>query len=133
MKPNLIQVSLKQPDDFLKIKETLTRIGVASIKPNATPKIIQTCHILYKKSLYYIVHFKELFLLDGKHSTLSDDDILRRNSIIILLEEWDLLDVVDDIDDDFDLTNIKVISYEEKSKWQLVSKYQLGKFKRINP
>jgi hypothetical protein len=122
----LVEVSLKNPEDFLKIKETLSRIGLASKKENT---LYQSCHILHKQGKYYIVHFKELFLLDGKDSTLAEGDIARRNRIVTLLEEWELLDIVnpDKIEDlQSPLNQIKIIPFKEKSNWNLVTKYTIG-------
>ena len=112
-KENMIQVELKEPDDFLKVRETLTRIGVASRKEK---KLYQSCHILHKKGQYYIVHFKELFALDGKRANLSANDLQRRNRIIQLLSDWGLIEVtnVDTIVDAAPLSQIKVISYKDK-------------------
>jgi Bacteriophage translational regulator len=127
---NLIEVSLAEKDDFLKIRETLTRIGVAAKKENV---LYQSCHILHKQGKYYIVHFKELFALDGKPSSISDNDIERRNSIINLLEEWGLIKVVnpDSIKDKkAPLSQIKIIAYKDKNEWQLVAKYNIGKKKK---
>lgn len=121
----LIEVRLGAPDDFLKIRETLTRIGVASRSEN---KLFQSCHILHKQGRYYIVHFKELFLLDGKESNLSDNDIQRRNKITSLLSDWGLLEVVDKtlIEDVSSISQIKIIPHKEKSNWTLVPKYSIG-------
>lgn len=122
----LVEVRLKNPEDFLKIKETLSRIGLASKKENT---LYQSCHILHKQGKYYIVHFKELFLLDGKQSTLAESDIARRNRIVNLLEEWELLDIVipqmtqDPI---CPLNQIKIIAFKEKHAWNLVTKYTIG-------
>jgi hypothetical protein len=124
---SFIEVRLKQPDNFLKIKETLTRIGVASSKENT---LYQSCHILHKKGRYYIVHFKEMFGLDGRPSLLTQDDIDRRNRIAILLEEWDLLTILnkeDTITSVIPLNKIKVLPFSEKSNWALVAKYNVGK------
>ena len=125
-KDDMIQVTLKEPDDFLKVRETLTRIGVASRKER---KLYQSCHILHKKGDYFIVHFKELFALDGKRANLSDNDFQRRNRIIQLLSDWGLVEVVDKstIADAAPLSQIKVISYKEKLDWILESKYNIGK------
>ena len=125
-KDDMIQVTLKEPDDFLKVRETLTRIGVASRKER---KLYQSCHILHKKCDYFIVHFKELFALDGKRANLSDNDLQRRNRIIQLLSDWGLVEVVDktSIADAAPLSQIKVISYKEKLDWILESKYNIGK------
>ena len=125
-----VEVRLNEQDDFLKVKETLTRIGVSSRKDKI---LYQSCHILHKQGLYYITHFKELFALDGKPSNISDNDIQRRNAIAKLLEEWGLIEIVnpDIIGEDIaPLYQIKIISFKEKSEWQLVAKYNIGK--RIN-
>ena len=122
-----VEVRLNEQDDFLKVKETLTRIGVSSRKDKI---LYQSCHILHKQGLYYITHFKELFALDGKPSNISDNDIQRRNAIAKLLEEWGLIEIVnpDIIGDDIaPLYQIKIISFKEKSEWQLVAKYNIGK------
>ena len=128
-KDNMIEVNLKEPDDFLKVRETLTRIGVASRKER---KLFQSCHILHKKGQYYIVHFKELFALDGKKANLSDNDVQRRNRIIQLLLDWGLVAVVsaDKVNDIAPLNQIKVISYKEKNDWNLETKYNIGKRKK---
>ena len=123
---SLIEVTLKQPDDFLKVKETLTRIGVASKKNNT---LYQSCHILHKQSKYYIVHFKELFALDGKPSNFSENDEARRNAITKLLEEWNLVDIVDRTRIEqlvVPVSHLKIISFKEKDQWRLVSKYNIG-------
>lgn len=126
----MIEVNLNKSDDFLKIRETLTRIGVASRKEK---KIYQSCHILHKQGKYYIVHFKELFALDGKHANISLNDIQRRNRIIQLLEDWELIEIPnkEHIEDIAPLSQIKVISFKEKTDWILESKYNIGK-KRNN-
>jgi len=124
---DFIEIKLKTEEDFLKIKETLTRIGVASRKENT---LYQSCHILHKQGKYYIVHFKELFLLDGKESSITENDIARRNTIIKLLAEWELLEVVDmnKIDEiTAPLNQIKIIPFKEKFEWELVAKYTIGK------
>lgn len=124
---SLLEVSLEKQDDFLKIKETLTRIGVSSKKEK---KLYQSCHILHKKGKYYIVHFKELFLLDGLKSDITEVDIGRRNTIGKLLEEWGLLKVVDKDKMNAILTplnQIKIISHKEKGEWALTPKYHIGK------
>ena len=128
-KDDMIEVTLKEPDDFLKVRETLTRIGVASRKEK---KLYQSCHILHKKGQYYIVHVKELFALDGKKANLSDNDVQRRNRIIKLLSDWGLVEIVKDetIKGVAPLSQIKVIAYKEKGDWTLESKYNIGK-KRI--
>lgn len=127
-KDDMVQVVLKEPDDFLKVRETLTRIGVASRKEK---KLYQSCHILHKKGQYYIVHFKELFALDGKKANISSNDLQRRNRIIQLLSDWGLIEVsnADDIVDSAPLSQIKVISYKDKGEWILESKYNIGKKK----
>jgi len=125
----LIQVVLNEPDDFLKVKETLSRIGVASKKEKT---LYQSCHILHKQGKYYIVHFKELFLLDGKKSDFDDDDKARRNTIANLLHEWNLCDLVNpnkSKDLTAPLSQIKIISHKEKSEWNLVAKYNIGRKK----
>lgn len=122
----MIEVSLAEPDDFLKVRETLTRIGVASRKEK---KLYQSCHILHKQGKYYIVHFKELFALDGKRTNLSMNDVQRRNRIIQLLADWGLIGVVnvDLVTDIAPLNQIKVIAYREKMEWTLETKYNIGK------
>jgi hypothetical protein len=120
-------VTLTEPDDFLKIRETLSRIGVASKKDRI---LYQSCHILHKQGKYYLVHFKELFLLDGKSSDFSEDDIGRRNTIVNLLSEWNLLTLVDpskSVEPVAPLSHIKIISHKEKNDWNLVTKYSIGK------
>ena len=125
---DMVEVVLGEPDDFLKVRETLTRIGVASRKEK---KIYQSCHILHKQGKYYIVHFKELFALDGKNTNLSLNDVQRRNRIIQLLSDWGLITVVsaDKIADLAPLNQIKVLSFKEKSDWTLESKYNIGRKK----
>lgn len=124
---NMVEVALRQPDDFLKVRETLTRIGVASRKER---KLFQSCHILHKKGKYYIVHFKELFALDGKDTNLSENDIARRNTITNLLSDWGLLDVVGTTSvEAAPLSQIKVISFKDKGDWKLETKYNIGKKK----
>ena len=128
-KPDLmLEVSLNEPDDFLKVRETLTRIGVASRKEK---KLYQSCHILHKQGRYYIVHFKELFALDGKHANLTPNDVQRRNRITQLLSDWGLIEVVkaDSISDIAPLNQIKVLSFKEKDEWTLETKYNIGKKK----
>ena len=121
----MIEVFLSEPDDFLKVRETLTRIGVASRKEK---KIYQSCHILHKQGRYFIVHFKELFALDGKHTSITLNDIQRRNRIVKLLSDWNLIEVSDNIDitDVAPLNQIKVLSYKEKEDWILEPKYNIG-------
>ena len=128
-KDDMVEVSLKEPDDFLKVRETLTRIGVASRKEK---KLYQSCHILHKKGQYYIVHFKELFALDGKRANLSENDVQSRNRIIKLLSDWGLVEIVkeDNITEAAPLSQIKVIAYKEKGDWSLESKYNIGKKKQ---
>lgn len=124
---NMVEVTLKQPDDFLKVKETLTRIGVASKKTNT---LFQSCHILHKQGKYYITHFKELFSLDGKPTDFSDEDKARRNTIANLLAEWELISLVDvgkTADPVSTLNQIKVIPFSQKGQWELVTKYNIGK------
>ncbi len=125
---DMVEVVLGEPDDFLKVRETLTRIGVASRKEK---KIYQSCHILHKQGKYYIVHFKELFALDGKNTNLSLNDVQRRNRIVQLLSDWGLLSVVnsDQISDLAPLNQIKVLSCKEKGEWTLESKYNIGRKK----
>ena len=128
-KNDMVEVTLREPDDFLKVRETLTRIGVASRKER---KLYQSCHILHKKGQYYIVHFKELFALDGKRTNLSQNDVQRRNRIVQLLCDWGLVEVPkkDTINDTAPLSQIKIISYKEKGDWDLESKYNIGKKKQ---
>ena len=126
----MIEVSLNEPDDFLKVRETLTRIGVASRKEK---KIYQSCHILHKQGRYYIVHFKELFALDGKRANLTQNDVQRRNRIIQLLCDWGLVTVinVEKVTDIAPLNQIKVLAYKEKGDWVLETKYNIGKKKKV--
>ena len=130
-KDDMVEISLKEPDDFLKVRETLTRIGVASRKEK---KLYQSCHILHKKGQYYIVHFKELFALDGKRANISEKDVQRRNIIIKLLSDWGLVEIVkiDEVKDAAPLSQIKVIAYKEKSEWTLESKYNIGKKRTVS-
>lgn len=124
---NLVEVKLLNEDDFLKIRETLTRIGVASRKDK---KLFQSCHILHKQGRYFIVHFKELFMLDGKPSNFSEDDIARRNTIVNLLTEWGLVQQIDPRvtkEPVAPLSQIKVLPYSEKQSWELVAKYNIGR------
>ena len=122
----MVEVSLNEPDDFLKVRETLTRIGVASRKEK---KLYQSCHILHKQGRYYIVHFKELFALDGKHANLTINDVQRRNRIAKLLADWGLITIVkpDSVMDIAPLNQIKVLAYKDKSDWVLEQKYNIGK------
>jgi hypothetical protein len=127
---NLIEVTLAEKDDFLKIRETLTRIGVAAKKENV---LYQSCHILHKQGKYYIVHFKELFALDGKPSSIVENDVARRNTIINLLSEWGLIKIVspERIEElRAPLSQIKIIAHKDKNDWELVAKYNIGKKKR---
>ncbi len=132
MNPNisvddLVEIDFNEPDDFLKIKETLTRIGVSSRKEK---KLFQSCHILHKRGKYYIVHFKELFALDGLRSDIDENDVARRNKIITLLQEWGLIEVLDKdkIKEPIcEINQLKILSYKEKSDWALCPKYHIGK------
>ena len=126
----MVEVTLNEPDDFLKVRETLTRIGVASRKEK---KLYQSCHILHKQGRYYIVHFKELFALDGKHANLTSNDVQRRNRIARLLADWGLIVVVkpDEVTDIAPLNQIKVLAYKDKGLWSLEQKYNIGK--KIKP
>ena len=121
----MVEVTLKEEEDFLKVRETLTRIGVASRKDKT---LFQSCHILHKQGKYYIVHFKELFLLDGKDSDFSENDMQRRNRITKLLSDWGLVDVVSEeqIEDASSVSQIKILPHKEKAEWQLVPKYSIG-------
>jgi Bacteriophage translational regulator len=125
---DLVEVTLKEKDDFLKVRETLTRIGVASKKDKI---LYQSCHILHKKGQYYVVHFKELFALDGKPTDISENDLSRRNAIVKLLEDWGLIGVVkkEQVENPppIFLSQIKILSHKEKDEWQLVPKYNIGK------
>jgi len=122
----MLEVTLNQPDDFLKIRETLSRIGVASRKDKT---LFQSCHILHKQGKYYIVHFKELFALDGKKATLIENDVQRRNTIAVLLQDWNLLTIVkaDEATNKAPLSQIKIIAFKEKKEWNLSAKYNIGK------
>ena len=123
---NLLEIELNEEEDFLKIRETLTRIGIASRKDKS---IYQSCHILHKRGRYYIVHFKELFALDGKESTITENDIERRNTIAGLLQDWSLLTIVknEEAEKKAPLSQIKVLAFKEKSEWDLQAKYNIGK------
>ena len=125
----MVEISLNEPDDFLKVRETLTRIGVASRKEK---KIYQSCHILHKQGRYFLVHFKELFALDGKHANLTTNDVQRRNRIAQLLADWGLVEVlnVDQIKDIAPLNQIKVLAYRDKGDWILETKYNIGSKKK---
>ena len=124
---DLVEVTLKEKDDFLKVRETLTRIGVASKK---TKTLYQSCHILHKQGKYYIVHFKELFSLDGKPTDITDNDLSRRNAIVRLLEDWGLVGIVDksktETPEPIFLSQVKILSHKEKNDWELVAKYNIG-------
>lgn len=126
----MVEVILNEPDDFLKVRETLTRIGVASRKEKT---LYQSCHILHKQGKYYIVHFKELFALDGKHANLTVNDVQRRNRIVQLLADWGLITIVnvDKITDIAPLNQIKVLAYKEKDEWTLETKYNIGKKRKV--
>jgi hypothetical protein len=124
---DMVEVTLKEKDDFLKVRETLTRIGVASKKEKI---LYQSCHILHKQGKYYIVHFKELFSLDGKPTDFSDNDIARRNTVTNLLSDWELIGIVDKEktkEPTVSLSQVKIISHKEKAEWQLIPKYNIGK------
>ena len=123
---DMLEVTIKQPDDFLKVRETLTRIGVASRKDKT---LFQSCHILHKQRKYYIVHFKELFALDGKKATLTENDIQRRNTIAVLLADWNLISIVkkEAAENKAPLSQIKVLPFKEKKEWILSAKYNIGK------
>lgn len=128
---NFVEVNLNEQDNFLKVRETLTRIGISSRKEKA---LYQSCHILHKQGKYYIVHFKELFALDGKPTNLSENDIQRRNAIAKLLEEWDLIVIVNPqimLDNIAPMHQIKIIPFKEKNEWDLIAKYQIGTKKDI--
>jgi len=124
----MLEIGLKEPDDFLKVRETLSRIGVASRKKR---KLYQSCHILHKQGKYFIVHFKELFALDGKNTNLSENDVARRNTIANLLSDWGLVTVVGKAEPVAPLSQIKVLSFKEKSEWTLETKYNIGKKKAV--
>ena len=125
---HMLEIGLKEPDDFLKVRETLSRIGVASRKER---KLYQSCHILHKQGRYYIVHFKELFALDGKNTNLSENDIARRNTIANLLKDWGLINMIGDATVVAPLSQIKVLSFREKNDWTLETKYNIGKKKEV--
>ena len=129
---DMLEISFKENDDFLKIRETLTRIGVASRKDKT---LYQSCHILHKRGKYYLVHFKELFALDGKESSITENDLARRNAIARLLEEWDLLSILDEEQSSTPLapmSQIKVLPHKEKPEWNLIAKYNIGNAKWSN-
>ena len=124
----MLEVVLKEPDDFLKVRETLSRIGVASRKEKI---LYQSCHILHKQGKYFIVHFKELFALDGKQNNLSENDIARRNTISKLLKDWGLVEIQAELEPIAPLSQIKIISFKEKDEWALETKYNIGKKREI--
>ena len=121
---HMLEITLNEPDDFLKVRETLSRIGVASRRER---KLYQSCHILHKQGKYYIVHFLELFALDGKKSSIASNDIARRNTIANLLKDWGLVNIVGELGETAPLSQIKVLSYKEKGDWTLETKYSIGK------
>ena len=122
----MLEVGLNEPDDFLKVRETLSRIGVASRKER---KLYQSCHILHKQGKYFITHFKELFALDGKQTNLNENDLQRRNTIANLLKDWGLISIMGDASNVAPLSQIKVLSFREKNEWTLETKYNIGKKK----
>ena len=122
----MVEVTLNEPDDFLKVRETLSRIGVASRKER---KLYQSCHILHKQGRYFIVHFKELFALDGKRANITENDIARRNTITNLLKDWGLVTVIGEMGEMAPLSQVKVLSFKEKNEWELETKYNIGKKK----
>ena len=124
----MLEVGLNEPDDFLKVRETLSRMGVESRKER---KLYQSCHILHKQGKYYIVHFKELFALDGKQTNLTENDIARRNTISNLLKDWGLISIMGDSSNVAPLSQIKVLSFREKDEWELCTKYNIGKKKEV--
>ena len=123
---NMLEIGLNEPDDFLKVRETLSRMGVASRKER---KLYQSCHILHKQGRYFLTHFKELFALDGKQTNLSENDIARRNTIANLLKDWGLISIMGDASECAPLSQIKVLSFREKGDWELCTKYNIGKKK----
>tara|TARA_B100000482_G_C12557253_1_gene278624 strand:- start:563 stop:970 length:408 start_codon:yes stop_codon:yes gene_type:complete len=123
----MLEVGLKEPDDFLKVRETLSRIGVASRKEK---KLYQSCHILHKQGRYYILHFKELFALDGKPTNLTENDVARRNTIANLLKDWGLVNIISEVGEVAPLSQIKVLSFREKNEWDLETKYNIGSKKK---
>ena len=124
----MLEVRLNAPDDFLKVRETLSRMGVASRKER---KLFQSCHILHKQGRYFLTHFKELFALDGKQTNLSENDIARRNTIANLLKDWGLISIMGDASECAPLSQIKVLSFREKDDWELCTKYNIGKKKEV--
>ena len=125
---NMLEIGLNEPDDFLKVRETLSRMGVASRKER---KLYQSCHILQKQGRYFLTHFKELFALDGKQTNLSENDIARRNTIANLLKDWGLISIMGDASECAPLSQIKVLSFREKGDWELCTKYNIGKKKEV--
>ena len=123
---NMLEIGLNEPDDFLKVRETLSRMGVASRKER---KLFQSCHILHKQGRYFLTHFKELFALDGKQTNLSENDIARRNTIANLLKDWGLISIMGDASECAPLSQIKVLRFREKDDWELCTKYNIGKKK----
>jgi hypothetical protein len=123
---HMLEVQLNEPDDFLKVRETLSRIGVASRKER---KLYQSCHILHKQGRYFIVHFKELFALDGKRANITENDIARRNTITNLLKDWGLVSIIGEMGEMAPLSQVKVLSFKEKNEWELETKYNIGKKK----
>jgi len=124
----MLEIKLSEPDDFLKVRETLSRIGIASRKER---KLYQSCHILHKQGRYFLVHFKELFALDGKPSNISINDVQRRNTIATLLSDWGLVEIMGNADDKAPLSQIKVLTYKEKNEWLLETKYNIGNKKKV--
>ena len=125
---NMLEIGLNEPDDFLKVRETLSRMGVASRKER---KLFQSCHLLHKQGRYFLTHFKELFALDGKQTNLSENDIARRNTIANLLKDWGLISIMGDASECAPLSQIKVLSFREKGDWELCTKYNIGKKKEV--
>ena len=124
----MLEIKLAEADDFLKVRETLSRIGIASRKER---KLYQSCHILHKQGRYFLVHFKELFALDGKPSNISINDVQRRNTIATLLSDWGLVEIMGNADDKAPLSQIKVLTYKEKNEWLLETKYNIGNKKKV--
>ena len=124
---DMLEITLKEPDDFLKVRETLSRIGVASRKEK---KLYQSCHILHKQGRYYVLHFKELFALDGKNTNLTENDVARRNTIANLLKDWGLVNINGEVGELAPLSQIKVLSFAEKNEWDLETKYNIGSKKK---
>jgi|TARA_B110000971_G_C19790500_1_gene399553 hypothetical protein len=124
---DMLEITLNEPDDFLKVRETLSRIGVASRKEK---KLYQSCHILHKQGRYYVLHFKELFALDGKNTNLTENDVARRNTIANLLRDWGLVNIIGEVGELAPLSQIKVLSFLEKNEWALETKYNIGSKKK---